>query len=229
MAKRRSVHAALDELRQHTAAERVKARDVSAQLEAAKHDVERASHAIADGYAAEDQQAVNAAREAEQAAIAKLRELQHRLAGAETRVQRAQQQADSFTHAHAHDLLAEREQSARTVSAELTAAGHELVRLHRAYVAERTAIDQLVAAVPGATPRADGPAATYPWEPELQALARAVAETPEVDAPLPRWQGLEQRNADDQLHRRERLRRKRKLTAAEQDELDNLNHELQAA
>jgi hypothetical protein len=86
MAKqRRTAHAALDELRQAAANERMKQRELVAALEAAKAEVEQASAAIADGYAAEDERAVTQARKTEEAAVADVRELQHRVDGAALR------------------------------------------------------------------------------------------------------------------------------------------------
>lgn len=80
--------------------------------------------------------------------------------------------------------------------------------------------------VPGATPRADGPPATHPWERQLKELERAVAETPELPPPLPRWQGLGNRKAEDHAARRLQLQRKKKLTATEEQELDQINQQL---
>ncbi len=64
-----------------------------------------------------------------------------------------------------------------------------------------------MAAVPGATSRADGPQPSHPWERQLRDLERAVQETPEVPAPLPRWAGLEHRKQQDNANRSERDRR----------------------
>jgi hypothetical protein len=202
-----SAHAQLDELRQRAAAERVHQRELEAQADAAALEVERASDAIADGYATEDQRAVTAARKAEEAAVAKVKETQHRLAGAEIRVGRAQAEADTFQADHARELLDEREAEARQLADNLTRAGREAVQLNRAYLAMRTEIDGLVAAVPGATSRADGPEPSHPWERQLRDLEGAVQETPEVPAPLPRWTGLTQRQTEDQANRIERERR----------------------
>jgi hypothetical protein len=203
----RSAHAALDELRQHAAGERVKARELEAELEAAKTEVETASDAITEGYAAENQRAVTAARKTEEAAVAKVRDLQHRIDGAQIRVERAQAQADTFAHEHARDLLDEREAEARQLADNLTRAGLEAVRLNRAYLALRSEIAGLVAAVPGATSRADGPEPSHPWERQLRDLERVVQDTPEVPAPLPRWAGLTQRQTEDDANRIERERR----------------------
>jgi hypothetical protein len=95
--------------------------------------------------------------------------------------------------------------------------------LSKAYVAERQRVDQLVAAVPGASPRTDGPAPEYPWEGALRQLARVYQETPELDPPLPRWHGLQQRQHQDDVNRRASLLRKRRLTASEQAELERLD------
>jgi hypothetical protein len=227
MAKqRRSTHAELDLLRQQAAAERVRHRELQAEMEAAKLAVEQAGAAIAEGYAAEDQRSVAVSRKAEEAAVAKVKDLQHRLTGAETRVDRAQREADTFTEEHASDLLEERAADARELALNLTRAGHELVRLHRAYLALRTDVDALVGAVPNAVPRADGPPPSYAWERQLKDLERAMLETPEVAPALPRWSGLEERQQHDRTHRLLQLRRRKRLTRPEQDELDRINREL---
>ena len=133
---------------------------------------------------------------------------------------------DEFQRDHARELLAEREQAGRKVTAELATSARETVRLARAYLAERQAVDQLVAAVPGATPRADGPPAAHPWERQLKDLERAIAETPELPPPLPRWQGLGNRKAEDSTARRLQLQRKKRRSAADQRELDRINQQL---
>jgi hypothetical protein len=161
-----------------------------------------------------------------QSAEGEIFDLQHRVDAARLRVGRAQQQLDEFQRQHARGLLHEREPNARTVAAELTASVHATLKLAKAYVAERQAQDQLLAAVPGATPRADGPTSTHPWESQLKDLEPAVAEVPDCPPPLPRWRGLDQRTQQDPIGRREKLRRKRKLTPEEEQELDRINHEL---
>jgi hypothetical protein len=221
---RKAAHAQLDELRQHAAAERIKRRDLEAQLAAAELDVEQHSAAITDGYAAEDQRAVARARKGEQQAIAKAGELHHQVEGAGLRVERAQADVDSFERSHARDLLAERERSARTVTLELAASVAETLRLAKVYVSERQAVDRLVAAVPGATPRHDGPDPEHAWEAALKALERAAHDAPGLEPPLPSWQGLDQRQQQDRVHRRVGLQRKRRLTPAEQAELATLNN-----
>jgi hypothetical protein len=226
MPRSKRAHAQLDELRQAAAGERVKQRELESELQVARAEVEQASAAIADGYAAEDQKAVAAARKAEETAVAEEEDLQYRLDGAELRVEQAQRALDQFQRDHARALLDEREQAARAVTADLEASVRETLRLARAYVAERQAVDQLVAAVPGATPRADGPPAAHPWERQLRDLERAVAETPELPPPLPRWQGLGHRTAEDNTARRLQLQRKKRLTAAEERELEHINQQL---
>lgn len=227
MAKRRkTAHTELDELRQQAAHERMTQRELEAALAAAKAKVEQAFGAITNGYAADDQRAVARARKAEEEAVAEVRELQHRVDGAALRIERAQAQHDEFLRDRARDLLEEREQPARALAIDLSRAVGEVLKLHRAYLTERQTMDQLVAAVPGATPRADGPEGSHPWEPALSQLARAYQQTPELEPPLPRWLGLEQRSQQDHIGRREKLRRKRKLTSEEEQELDTINREL---
>jgi excisionase family DNA binding protein len=223
---KQSAHAKLDQLRQQAATERVRHRELQAEIQAAEREVERASGAIGDAYAADDERAVTSSRKAEGAALTKLEDLQHRLAGAELRIERAQLEVDTFAQERARDLLKECEQSAGTVAAELTASVHQTLNMARAYVTERTAVDHLVAAIPGATPRTDGPASTHPWEAQLRDLERAVAAAPECPPPLPRWQGLDHRRAEDTTARRLQLQRRKKRTADEEAELDRLNREL---
>jgi hypothetical protein len=122
-------------------------------------------------------------------------------------VERAQAEADSFQAEHASELLEEKEAEARTLAENLTRAGLEVVQLHRAYRAMRTDIDSLVAAVPGATSRADGPAPSHPWEDHLRALERTIQENPEVPPPLPQWAGLKHRQVQDNANRLEREKR----------------------
>lgn len=90
------------------------------------------------------------------------------------------------------------------------------MRLHRAYRVLRSEIDRLVGSVPGASPRADGPEPTHPWEAQLQGLERVLRDFPEVPAPLPRWAGLEARERQDNANAIERRRRSGGLSADEQ-------------
>jgi hypothetical protein len=82
MPRKPSGHAQLDQLRQAAAGERVKRRELETELDAAKAAVDQASQEITEAYAAENQRAVTTARKAEDAAVARVRELQHRLDGA---------------------------------------------------------------------------------------------------------------------------------------------------
>lgn len=188
MAKpRSSAHAELDQLRQTVARERLRARDVDAELEAAKQRVEDISDDLTEAFAAEDQQAAQRTRKQLQAAEARAVALQNQVKGAELRAQRATRELDAFTAEHARDLLQEREPAARELAAQLTASAHGLLRLNNQFVSERGIQNQLVAATPGATPRSDGPSSRHLWEDAIRELKRAVAAHGEVQPPLPRW------------------------------------------
>lgn len=226
MPRKPTAHATRDQLRQTAVAERVKARELEAQLDVAKAEVNAASQAITDGYAVEDEGAVARAREAEQQAVAKVRELQQRVEGASLRVLSAQQALDDFTRDNAKALLEEHAQGDRELALRLTRAGHELVQLHCAYLARRAEVDALVAVIPGASPRTDGPPAAYAWERQIKDLERAIREAPEVGPPLPRWLGMHDRQRQDAVHRREQLRRKKRLSASEERELQSLVQQL---
>jgi hypothetical protein len=209
-----SAHAQLDRLRQQTATERVNERQLAAQLEAAKVAVDDAGAAVTEAYAADDAKLAQRRRQEADAAAAEVLDLQHRFDAAGLRAERAQAEADTFHVEHARELLDEREPEARTLAERLTRAGLEVVQLHRAYRAMRTDIDSLVAAVPGATSRADGPDPSHPWESVLQDLARVTQEQPEVPPPLPQWAGLNHRHAQDHAHRLEREKRSGETAAA---------------
>jgi hypothetical protein len=73
--RRRSAHAALDELRQDMADERMKARDAEAALEAAKVKVDEADRAVTAAYALEDDKLAAQRRKELQAAEAEVIEL----------------------------------------------------------------------------------------------------------------------------------------------------------
>jgi hypothetical protein len=107
----------------------------------------------------------------------------------------------------------------------LTRAGHDLVRLHRAYLAMRGDIDALVAATPNAVVRKDGPPPSHPWERQLRDLECVVRESPEVQPPLPTWAGLKDREQRDRTHRLLQLRRRKRLTEEEQRELARMSRE----
>jgi hypothetical protein len=115
---------------------------------------------------------------------------------------------------HARDLLDEREETAREVAAELTRAVAATVRAHRAYVAERQHVDQLVSAVPEASARYDGTSTSYPWADALRELERAYRENSEATAPRPRWAGVAQRRNVDALHRQLQAQRKQRIVDA---------------
>jgi len=201
----------------------MKARDLDAALEVAKQEVEDASSAVTDAYAAEDAKLAQRRLKQLEAAEAKVIDLGHQVTAATQRVQLAQRAAGIFAQEHGRDLLAEGEPAARTVAAELTASVRQTLTLAKAYLAERRTVDELVAAVPGATPRTDGPAPEHPWEAALKILERAYQHTPELQPPLPRWTGVQQRQQEDDVNRRASLLRKRRLTASEQAELERLD------
>jgi chromosome segregation ATPase len=209
-------HAQLDQLRQQAAQERTKQRDLQMQLEAAKAEVDRASGEVADAYAAENQRAVTAARKTRGAAMAQVRELQNRLEGAEIRVDRAQRELDTFQREHAEDLIAERIADVGQTTDQLNRTGHEFVRLHHEYLTARSDINSLVALIPGAVVRYDGPPASHAWETQLRALERAMRDTPELPATLPRWHRRSHRQREDKVHRLVKAGRGRSQTAVEQ-------------
>lgn len=119
---KRSAHAELDELRQRGAAECAKARELETGLEAAKMDVETAAAGVTDAYTVEDAKLIAQRRKDLEAAEAKVLDLQHRVGGAEIRVEQAQRNLDDFHRESARELLDEREAEARALAADLTRA-----------------------------------------------------------------------------------------------------------
>lgn len=118
----------------------------------------------------------------------------------------------------------EREHLGRSYRAFPAAEPADPVGAHR--TAALMAQDRLVPAVPGATPRVDGPAASHPWERQLKDLERAVAQTPECPPPLPSWWGVDHRRTEDAKAKRLQLQRRKMKTADEAAELDKINREL---
>jgi hypothetical protein len=203
-----SAHQQLDEHRQRVASEGTKFRELQEQRAQAQAKLERLGDAITRAYATEDEHEIAAARQAKKEAAARVEDLAHRTAGAGLRAERAREELAAFTRDHARDLLAEREGTAREVTARLTKAVGEVVQAHRAYVAERQHVDQLVSQTPDATTRYDGVSTGYPWEAELKALERAYREQSETEPPRPRWAGVAQRRNLDAVHRRLQAQRK---------------------
>lgn len=204
--KASSAHDELARLREHAAAERVKARTIEAQLEEAQDRAQRADRAITVAYSVEDAAAGRAARRELQDAETEADDLGHRAAAAQIRVAAAQGEVDCYLEAHATALLGEREADAEQITTRLTTAVAEALKQHRALLAERQAMDRLVAAA-GGEPRLDGPPAAHEWESALLALERQVAQHPQIVAPRPRWLGRGQQAERDRTHRLLRARR----------------------
>jgi hypothetical protein len=210
MARRhRSAHQQLDEHRQRAAFEGTKFRELQAQQAQVEAELVRIGDAIARAYASEDEREIASARKAKEEARARVEDLEHRTAGASLRAQRAREKLATFTRDHGRDLLDEREQTAREIAAGLTKAVAEVVQAHRAYVAERQHVDQLVSAVPEASTRADGVPSSYSWERELRELERVFRESPEAEPPRPRWSGVAYRRNMDSVHRELQARRRK--------------------
>jgi hypothetical protein len=134
-------------------------RDADLALAAAKVEVEDAGRAVTDGYAAEDQEAVRAAREREQSAVEKLEDAQHRLDGAVVRLEGVEAELRTFESERAPELLAEAEDAAHETTADLQRAAHEAVRLWREYKENRNAIQQLVNRIEPGAGQVNGPPA----------------------------------------------------------------------
>jgi hypothetical protein len=213
MAKSKTTaHGELDQLRQQYAQEHTRVRELEAELGAAKFDVERVSHEIADGYAVDDERAVTEARKREHQAVERVRELQHRLNGAVIRAERAGERVDAFRQERAQDLLAEAEADARRTTDELQRAVREAIRLWRGYKGDRSRIQQLVSAIEAGAGQVNGPPSSCSWERELSDLERALRRGDELEPPLPRWSGRAWRRSEDAAVRR--LREERRKAAA---------------
>jgi hypothetical protein len=215
MARKRTAHQQLDEHRQRVASEGAKFRELQEQQARAKAELERTGDVIAAAYASEDQDAIRKARKAKEEVMARVEDLEHRIAGASLRADQVREELAAFMRDHGRDLLDEREQTAREVAAELTKAVAAAVKAHHSYIAERQHVDSLVASVPGASPRVDGVSTGYSWEAELKALERAYRENPEAELPRPRWGGVIYRQNMDEAHKRLRAQRKPKQDLVE--------------
>ena len=102
---RTSAHAQSDQLRQQSAAEDAKARQLDTQLAQAKTTVEDVAAELKEAYAAEDDKKVRQLRKRLEDAEANVIDLQHRLSGAQLRAERAREAVDRFPSDHALELL----------------------------------------------------------------------------------------------------------------------------
>jgi hypothetical protein len=209
MPRKKTAHAELGEHRQRVASEGAKFRELQEQQARARAELERIGDTIAAAYASEDADAIANARKAKEEAMGRVEDLEHRTAGASLRAEQVREELAAFMRHRGRDLLDEREQTAREVAAELTKAVATAVKAHRAYIAERQDLDQLVAAVPGASPRVDGVRTGYSWEAELKALERAYRENSEAEPPRPRWAGMTYNRQRDAVHQRLKDQRRR--------------------
>jgi hypothetical protein len=189
-------------LRERYAAEHGRVRELEVALERARLEVEEASRAITDGYAAEDEQAVREAREREHEAVETVAELEGQLAGAVVRTERAGQRVDEFQTERARDLLAEAEAAARETTAELAHAAEETVRLWRGYKADRSRIQEIVNRIEPGLGQVNGPPSSCAWERELTELERGLKRGDELEPPLPRWQGRAWRRQENTTAKR---------------------------
>lgn len=227
MAKqRKDVTEQLAELQQRVASAGVGQREAQAELQSINGTLEQFRERRVDAFAAGDDERGDALTAEVEQLGARLAQASARAEGLGRRASTARAELSSFRSDNAEALLAAHEPAAQEITAKLTASVAETIRLARQYVAERQAVDQLVAATPGATPRSDGPASEHAWEAALKALERAYQRTPEVAAPLPRWAGIGQRKQQDAVARREQLRRKPRRTDQDQAEIDRINLEV---
>jgi hypothetical protein len=193
--------------------EHARVHELEVELEQATLAVEEAGRTITDGYAAEDEQAVREARKRERAAVEKLEDLEHRLAGAAIRAERAGERVDAFQTERAGDLLSEAEDAARDTTADLRRAVQETVRIRRQYKQDRTAIQQLVNRIEPGAGQVNGPLSSCAWERELADLERGLKRGDDLEPPLPRWHGKVWRQQEDEAARRLRSERREGATA----------------
>ena len=140
---KQTAHQQLDEHRQRVAAEGMKLRELQEAQARARAELERVDDTIAAAYASEDPRSITEARQAKEDVVARVEDLEPRVAGAELRAQRARQELDAFMAENARALLEEREGTAREVADRLTRAVAEVVEARHAYEAERQHVDQL--------------------------------------------------------------------------------------
>jgi hypothetical protein len=208
--KTATAHSRLEEHRERVATEGMKRRELQEQQARAQAELERIGDVIAAAYASENEDAIAEALKAKEELENRVGDLGHRVAGVELRARHAREELDGFLAENAGDLIAEREETASRVAADLTEAVAAAVKARHAYDNERQHIDELVSRAPGATTRYDGVSTGYPWEAELKALERAYRQNPEgPPAPAARWAGRTYRSNMDAVHRRVQEQRRR--------------------
>ena len=189
-------------LREQYAAEHGRTRELEVALERARLEVEEAGAAVADGYAAEDEQAVREARERERSAAEAVTELEGQLAGAVIRAERAGRAVDEFQTERARDLLVEAERAARETTAELARFAYETVKTWGRYKADRSRVQEIVNRIEPGLGQVNGPPSTCAWERELHELERRFKRGDQLEAPLPRWHGRAWRSQENATAKR---------------------------
>lgn len=209
MPRRTTAYGELDQLRQRVANEDVRKRELESQRENVQAELTGLDQAVTDALIRDDEKAARQHRERRAELEQVADDLGERLYAAEQRVLNLQREVDRFSRERARDLLEERLRVGRELAISLTRAAHEVVRLHRAYGAERSEIDRLVGLHEGASVRFDGPPSSHVWQRELDLLERAVRANQEVSAPEPTWRGLEHRRRENAIARVLRDRRQK--------------------
>jgi hypothetical protein len=227
MARRqRDVVAELGELQQRAVEAGRRERDARSEIDSAERILQELNEQRVEAYADADEQRAGGLTADIQVPRSQLDQTRARAEGLARAAEAARAELVTFRSENARALLEAREPRALEVTATLNAAVAEVLRLNREYIAERTEQDRAVAAVPGASPRLDGPPGTHPWEQALQDLERVVRECPQLGPPVPTWRGVGHREQQNSVNRLERLRRKKRRDERDQAEIDHIGREL---
>lgn len=218
-----SRRAELRELAAAEAAERMAARQLDAELDAARAQAQDAQGALVRAHA--EGRHVTRTHKQRDTARDRLEDLLVRRDAARLRVGHAAAAVEAFEVAHARELIEEYAPDAERAIEEMRAATESLLAADREWHALAQRVGQLLGRIPHASARRDTHAEHALAQPARE-LKRALASEG-IASPLPHWAGVELQERNSKATRLLRLRRLARPTAGEQVEMSRLEAELQ--
>ncbi len=186
MAKRPSAVGELERLEAQLAECREARQQVHAEAERLHAERDRLKAERIDAFACGDEVEGDRLGETIAAVIVKAETAAAKLAGADERARRAEAAVLELHERRGTELLeAEVERGQQTAEA-LAEAVRRTLALDRELIDARRRQDEVLAKIPGRSPRMDGAPPTHPWESQLADLRAVVRQHPEAPAITPR-------------------------------------------
>lgn len=182
----------LAHLRTVEAEARTGLRTTERELQSAQNALAEAYDALVLAKADGDDKAATSAKTKHNKAETALTDTQLALDAARLRAGRAETERRTYHEQHADDLIAELEDEAHQIAAELADSARALVKAEQAWQQMAADVNAHLAAHPNATPAIDGPPANHGFE----EAARQAKRTSEAPPPLPRWRSIPRDDAE---------------------------------